>query len=85
MRGQVSKLDELRGNETQQAPITRASALITRQFDGKTKCNPDARAAFQFQNPSPSTGKRSGACPGYVVDHVVPLKSGGADGPSYMQ
>ena len=27
----------------------------------------------------------TGACPGYVVDHVVPLKRGGADAPENMQ
>lgn len=26
-----------------------------------------------------------GACPGYVIDHVTPLKRGGADSPSNMQ
>lgn len=35
--------------------------------------------------PCPSTGKSSGACPGYVIDHVQPLKRGGADAPSNMQ
>ena len=33
----------------------------------------------------PSTGNSSGSCPGYVVDHVKPLKRGGADAPSNMQ
>jgi hypothetical protein len=36
-------------------------------------------------NPRPSTGKARGACPGYVVDHIVPLKRGGADSPGNMQ
>ena len=41
--------------------------------------------AFQRSHPCPSTGKRSGACPGYVKDHVVALCAGGADSPSNMQ
>jgi hypothetical protein len=44
-----------------------------------------ARAEFMHQHPCPSTGRRSGACPGYVVDHVKPLACGGADAPSNMQ
>lgn len=44
-----------------------------------------ARSAFQRQHPCPSTGRTSGACPGYVVDHVRPLKRGGPDSPSNMQ
>jgi len=33
----------------------------------------------------PATGKTYGACPGYVVDHVIALKRGGADSASNMQ
>jgi len=44
-----------------------------------------ARAAFERDNPCPSTGQPRGACPGYVVDHIVPLKRGGADLPDNMQ
>src|SRR5512139_1436748 len=44
-----------------------------------------ARANFMKMHPCPSTGKKSGACPGYVVDHITPLKRGGADTPSNMQ
>ena len=44
-----------------------------------------ARAEFVKVNPCPATGKRSGACAGYVVDHVVPLACGGVDAPANMQ
>jgi hypothetical protein len=44
-----------------------------------------ARTRFQRQNPCPATGKKSGPCPGYVVDHKQALKRGGADAPSNMQ
>src|SRR5260370_35024072 len=37
------------------------------------------------QNPCPATGKTSGACPGYIVDHVVALKRRGPYQPSNMQ
>jgi len=43
------------------------------------------RREFQRANPCPSTGRATGACPGYVVDHVVPLKRGGPDAPGNMQ
>jgi hypothetical protein len=35
--------------------------------------------------PVPRDGRTTGACPGYVIDHVVPLKRGRADAPSNMQ
>ena len=40
---------------------------------------------FKSMNPCPSTGRRSGACPGYDIDHRVPLAAGGADRTSNMQ
>lgn len=43
------------------------------------------RGEFARANPCPATGKRSGACPGYVVDHVLPLACGGVDHPDNMQ
>lgn len=46
--------------------------------------SPAARAEFVKANPCPATGKR-GACPGWEVDHVVPLKCDGPDTPANMQ
>ena len=56
-----------------------------RDSNGHIKRSPEAKAEFKKSNPCPSTGKSSGACPGYIIDHVEPLKRGGADAPSNMQ
>lgn len=42
------------------------------------------RAAFVRTHPCPATGKSRGACPGWVVDHVIPLCAGGLDAPENM-
>jgi hypothetical protein len=42
-------------------------------------------AEFQRLHPCPSTGRTTGACPGYVRDHIVPLCKGGADSVHNMQ
>ena len=44
-----------------------------------------ARRAFRRMYPCPATGLVKGACPGYVIDHIIPLKRGGVDAPSNMQ
>lgn len=43
------------------------------------------RAAFRKEVPCPSTGMRSGRCPGYQIDHVTALMNGGEDHPRNMQ
>ena len=40
---------------------------------------------FQLTHPCPSTGRTTGACPGYVRDHIVPLACGGRDAISNLQ
>lgn len=54
-------------------------------YSSGAKRSVSARRQFMRTNPCPSTGRRSGSCPGYVVDHIVPLKRGGAHAPSNMQ
>ena len=41
--------------------------------------------AFRAESPCPATGRRSGPCKGWAVDHVRPLCAGGEDKPSNMQ
>ena len=60
-------------------------AACTRARDGRIRRSRAATRDFQKTHPCPSTGRTSGACPGYVIDHVVALKHGGADAPGNMQ
>jgi len=34
--------------------------------------DPAVRKEFQKKHPCPANGKRSGPCPGWIVDHIVP-------------
>ena len=58
---------------------------VKRDSHGKIARSQSATNDFKKQHPFPSIGKSSGACPGYVIDHVKPLKRGGADDPSNIQ
>jgi hypothetical protein len=39
------------------------------------------RRKLNVTTPWPVTENTTGACPGYVIDHVIPLKRGGSDSP----
>jgi len=66
-------------------PLSDRCGYHLRDWRGRyVRCSA-ARAAFERDNPCPSTGEPRGACPGYVVDHIIPLKRGGSDLPSNMQ
>lgn len=43
------------------------------------------RAEFMRIHPCPATGRTRGACPGWQVDHITPLKCGGPDAVGNMQ
>jgi hypothetical protein len=67
------------------AHIAVATPGVYRDAHGRIKRSTTARSQFQHTHPSPSTGKLSGSCPGYVIDHVTPLKCAGADSANNMQ
>jgi hypothetical protein len=88
--------DQSRSVGTSEAPRSRSvgghlrasapqCASCERDEQGRIRRNPSARREFVREHPCPATGKSSGRCPGYVVDHVVPLKRGAADTPDNMQ
>lgn len=58
---------------------------VPRNSKGRIARDSKQKAQFEKTHPCPSTGRKSGACPGYVVDHIRPLKRGGADRPENMQ
>ena len=62
-----------------------ASSSVRRDRHGRIRRSAAAKHSFERQHPCPSTGRTSGRCPGYVVDHVRPLECGGADAPPNMQ
>jgi hypothetical protein len=68
-------------------PVRGLTVLFSILALGLVSTAPDAlardsgvRKAFQRGHPCPSTGRKTGACPGYVVDHIRPLCAGGPDG-----
>lgn len=56
-----------------------------RDSHGHIQRHASAKAAFKREHPCPATGKRSGACPRYVIDHKKPLCAHGLDIPENMQ
>jgi hypothetical protein len=66
-------------------PARNRCASCTRDSRHRIQRSSTAKHEFERSHPCPSTGRTSGPCSGYVVDHVKPLKRGGADTPSNMQ
>lgn len=58
---------------------------ISRSSHGASQRSEAAKNAFKRSHPCPATGKTSGPCKGYVIDHVIPLAKGGPDAPGNMQ
>jgi hypothetical protein len=56
-----------------------------RDADGTISRRTDVLAAFKRAHPCPATGRTSGACGGWAIDHVIPLACGGCDAVSNLQ
>lgn len=63
----------------------RYQSIVIRNADGSIHRSAAVIAAFRRIHPCPSTMKFTGACPGWSVNHVIPLACGGVDSVSNMQ
>ena len=57
----------------------------SRGSSGRIKRSSQPKTEFMRSHPCPSTGKISGNCPGYIIDHTQALKSGGTDTANNME
>lgn len=64
---------------------TRECGQPRRNSAGEIVRRADVLRAFRRLHPCPSTGKTSGACPDWSIDHVWPLASCGCDAVPNMQ
>lgn len=60
-------------------PFAVSATEIPRDEDGKIERSHRTLVQFQKLNPCPSNGNETGACSGYVKDHIRPLCAGGHD------
>lgn len=57
----------------------RMRSVVLRNDTGQIARDSAVLREFRAIWPCPATGKREGACPGWAIDHVIPLSCGGAD------
>lgn len=58
---------------------------IKRDAAGRIERRADVLRAFRDLYPCPATGEKRAACPGWAIDHVIPLAVGGCDSVSNLQ
>jgi hypothetical protein len=66
------------------AAFAQESCTLPRTASGDIKRSASEVRAFKKLNACPSTGKNIGTCPGYQVEHTLPLCSCGPDKVSNM-
>lgn len=55
-----------------------------RDKHGRIQRSAEVKRQFRKTHPCPGTGRTSGPCRGYVIDHTIALGCGGADAPGNM-
>lgn len=63
---------------------TRYCGEPKRNAKGEIVRRADVLAAFKKAHPCPATGLSTGSCPGWQMDHTIPLKCGGCDSVSNL-
>lgn len=58
--------------------------LISLKTKAKQNHSYHAIKQFKLERACPANGRNMGRCEGYVIDHVMPLASGGLDTPKNM-
>ena len=58
---------------------------VARDDDGSIHRNTSVLREYQKIHPCPSTGRTTGKCPGWSLDHVIPLACGGCDSIENLQ
>ena len=64
---------------------TRHCGEPKRDKQGRIVRRADVLDAFARLHPCPSTGERKRSCPGWAIDHVLPLSVGGCDAVPNLQ
>jgi hypothetical protein len=73
------------GGTTSNKSGSSSSLGVQRDEHGRFKRSQAAKDQFKRLHPCPATGKSSGPCPGYIIDHIVPLCASGPDAAYNMQ
>lgn len=64
---------------------TRYCGPPERLANGNIKRRSDVLTAFKRAHPCPVNGQTSGSCPGWQIDHIIPLVCWGCDAVSNLQ
>lgn len=63
----------------------RLGSVVIRKDSGVTLRSAQVTTAFKKQWACPATNSHVGACPGWAIDHIIPLACGGKDAVWNMQ